>query len=308
VTLFVSQAGDLMRQRASQAAGFVAVMIGAAVLIGLWAGLPLLSSWGSGFPNMRPVGALGLAALGIALIHPGKASRVAFAVGLAAAALAALSLGLALLNVELGIDRWLVPQAAVSGPAGVSFRMANAATLAFGLAGGALAFSRFERYRFAATILGNLAGAISVFALLGYLTGIDTLYGSASVSSPPLPTAVGLLCVAGGIILRIGAMPALRRPRPLWHLLIMLGCAIRASPDHPRLACRSPATKGVDVRDKRGLDDGEVTSPESLKEPQTPKRSRTKWLEHVRQRFNVSICANRAMSFEKIFRSRNGQG
>src|SRR6266446_5276069 len=30
------------------------------------------------------------------------------------------------------------------------------------------------------------------------------------------------------IILRIGAMPALRKPRPLWHLLIMLGCAIIA--------------------------------------------------------------------------------
>jgi PAS domain S-box-containing protein len=228
VTLFVGQAGNLMRQRASQAAGFVAVIIGAAVLTGLPVGLPLLSSWGSGFPNMRPVGALGLAALGIALIHPGKDSRVAFAVGVAAAALAALSLGLALLSVELGIDRWLVPQAAVSGPTAFSFRMANAATLAFGLAGGSLALSRFERHRFAATMLGGIAGVIAVFALLGYLTGIDTLYGSASVSSPPLPTAVGLLCVAGGIIFRIGGMPALRRPRPLWHLLVMLGCAIIA--------------------------------------------------------------------------------
>ena len=110
MTLFVGQAGDLMRQsnlkrqRASQAAGFVAVTIGAAVFIGLWVGLPLLSSWGSGLPNMRPVGALGLAALGIALVHPGKDSRVAFAIGVAAAALAALSLGLALLNIELGIE------------------------------------------------------------------------------------------------------------------------------------------------------------------------------------------------------------
>jgi hypothetical protein len=37
-----------------------------------------------------------------------------------------------------------------------------------------------------------------------------------------------VLCVAIAIILRIGAMPALRKPRPLWHLLIMLGCAIIA--------------------------------------------------------------------------------
>ncbi len=74
-------------------------------------------------------------------------------------------------------------------------------------------------------MLGGLAGAIALFGLLGYLTGIDTLYGS-SVRPPALPTAVGLLCVAGGIILRIGAMPALRKPRPLWHLLVVLGCAV----------------------------------------------------------------------------------
>jgi len=87
VTLFVGQVADLWRQRASQAAGFVAVTIAVAVLIGWWAGLPLLSSWGSGLPSMRPSGALALAALGLALMHPGKDSRVAFAVGLAAAAL-----------------------------------------------------------------------------------------------------------------------------------------------------------------------------------------------------------------------------
>jgi PAS domain S-box-containing protein len=54
------------------------------------------------------------------------------------------------------------------------------------------------------------------------------LYGSVSVDAPPLPTVVGLLCVVGAIILRIGALPTLRKPRPLWHLLVMLGCAIVA--------------------------------------------------------------------------------
>jgi len=205
-------------------------MIGVAALIGWWAGLPLLSSWGSGLPAMRPSGAAALAAFGFALMHPGKDSRVAFAVGLAAAALAALGLGLALLNVELrlGIDRWLAPWAAVPKLGPALFRVAVAGTLAFGLAGGALALSRFERHRFAATLLGSVAGAIALFALLGYLTGIDTLYRSVSVNSPPLPATVGLLCVAAGIILRIGAVPALRKPRPLWHLLVMLGCAIVA--------------------------------------------------------------------------------
>ncbi|HWO86765.1 MAG TPA: PAS domain-containing protein, partial [Stellaceae bacterium] len=228
--LFAGQAGSLTRQHASQAAGFAAVTIAAAVLIGWWAGLPLLSSWGPGLPAMRPLGALVLAALGLALMHPGKNSRVAFAVGLAVAALAVLGLALALLNVDLvlAIDRWLAPSAAlpVLGPA--LLRVGAAAALAFGLAGGSLALSRFERYRLAATMLASAAGAIAVFALLGYLAGIDTLYSSVSVNSPPLPTAAGLLCVAGGILLRIGTMPALRKSRPLWHLLVMLGCAIVA--------------------------------------------------------------------------------
>jgi PAS domain S-box-containing protein len=228
VTQFVGRAGRLKRQYASQAAGFAAVIIAAAVLIGWWAWLPLLSSWGAGFPPMRPLGALGLAALGFALMHPGKDSRVAFAVGLAASILAALVLGLILFNVDFDINRWLAPRAVVPGLGAPSFQMGSAATLAFGLVGGALALSRFERHRFAATMLGSIAGAIAVFALLGYLTGIDTLYGSVSVNSPALPATAGLLCVAAGIILRIGTMPALRKSRPLWHLLVMLGCAIVA--------------------------------------------------------------------------------
>jgi PAS domain S-box-containing protein len=229
VTLFVGQAGSLKRQRASQSAGFAAVIVAATVLVGWWASLPMLSSWGSGFPPMRPLGALSLAALGLALMRPGKELRFAFVAGFTIAALAAVGLVLALLDFEfgiIGIDRWLALQAAASGSGAASSRVAQVSTLAFGLVGGSLALSRFERHRFAATMLGSIAGAIAVFALLGYLTGIDTLYGSASVLSPPLPATVGLLCVAAGIILRIGAMPALRTPRPLWHLLAMLGCAI----------------------------------------------------------------------------------
>src|SRR5262249_53679337 len=76
-----------------------------------------------------------------------------------------------------------------------------------------------------ATMLGGLAGATAVFVLLGYLIGIDTLYGSASVSSPALPTFIGLLCIASAIVLRLGMMPVLRKSRSLWHLLVMLRCA-----------------------------------------------------------------------------------
>ena len=215
------------RQHAGQAAGFAAVAIATAAFISWWVSLPLLSSWGSGFATVKPVVAFCLVALGLALMHPGKNSRLAFAVGLAVAAIAALDL-LDRFGIDLGVNRLnrlLVPRAAVPGPE-TSFRMINGVPLALVLAGGSLALSRFERYHFAATALGAVAGATQVFALLAYLSGTYTFYGS--IRTPTPLTAVGLLCVAGAIVLRVGTMPGLRKPRPLWELQVMLGCAIIA--------------------------------------------------------------------------------
>jgi two-component sensor histidine kinase/PAS domain-containing protein len=229
VTLFADLAGSVKRQHASQVAGFVAVTLAAAVLMGWWAGLPLLSSWGLDLPAMRPLAALCLAALGVALIHPGKDSLLALVIGLAVASLALAGLTLVLFNVDLGaINRSLVPGAAIPRLGTATFRAVSAGTIGLGLAGGSLALSCFDRYRPAATAISGIVGAISAFALLGYLAGVDALYGSVLVDSPPLPAVVGLLCVAGAIVLRIGTLPTLRKPRPLWRLLVMLGCAIVA--------------------------------------------------------------------------------
>jgi hypothetical protein len=140
----------------------------------------------------------------------------------------ALGLAAVFFNVAPDIDRWLAPRQPSLRATAASFRFTNVATLALALAGGSLALSCFERHRLAATLLGGLAGTIAVFVLLGYLTGIDTLYGAASVGPPALPTTVCLLSIAGGIVIGIGAMPAFRKPRPLWHLLTILGCAIIA--------------------------------------------------------------------------------
>jgi PAS domain S-box-containing protein len=222
--MFAGPAGSLKRQQASQVAGFVAITIAAMALIGWWAALPMLSSWGVGFAPTKPVTALCLIALGLALAQPGRNMRVAYASGLAVAAVAAPDLVLDLFGVDLGIDHWLVPRAAVPGPETAS--LTNITPMALTLAGGSLALSRFDRHHLAAAALGGLAGTLAVFAVFGYLSGIYTLYGPASVNAPSLPTAVGLLCVVGAIFLRTGAMPALRKPRPLWHLQAMLGCAI----------------------------------------------------------------------------------
>jgi hypothetical protein len=226
--LHVGQAAGLKRKQASEVAGFAAVTIATAALIGSWAGLPLLSSWSAGLAAMKPVTALCLAALGVALMYSGKNPRFAVAVGLVITAIATLDLGKDLWGIDFAIDRWLAPRDTVPVNGAASFRMVTGTKLAMAFAGVSLALGRFERHRLAASVLASIVGGITTFALLGYLSAVDTLYGSASVNSPSLPAAVGLLCIAVGIIFRIGTMPALRKSRPLWHLLVMLGRAIVA--------------------------------------------------------------------------------
>lgn len=212
MTPFVA-VSSLKKQHASQVAGFATVAITTVALMGWWWELPLLSGWRAGSPATTLFAALCLTALGLALIRP-RDDILAVAVGLAVAVVAAVDLGLALFGAE--------PEAGL----GAQFAMPAATALGLVLVGGALMLSRFERHYVAATVLSGLVGAIAAFVLLGYLTGANTLYNATSVSSPPLPTAVALLFIAFGIISRIGAKPEFRQPRPLWHLLAVLGWAI----------------------------------------------------------------------------------
>jgi len=179
VTLFVGQAGNLNRQRASQVAGFAAATIGAAAYIGWWVSLPLLSSWVSDFPRTRPMTALCLMVLGLALMRPSKASRFAVGVGLAVTTVAALTL----LGVDFGINAWLVPQGAVLEPGPAFSRMMVSMPIVIALVGSALALSRFEKQHFAALMLTGLGGIMPAFALLTYLAGVPAL--SSAVRTPP---------------------------------------------------------------------------------------------------------------------------
>jgi PAS domain S-box-containing protein len=225
VTLFVGQAGNLNRQRASQVAGFAAVTIAAVAFIGWWVSPPLLTSGDWGFATVKPTTALCLAALGLVLVHPGPDSRFAFAVGLAVAAIGAVDL-LDLFGIDSGINRLnrlLVPRTAAPGPE-TPFHVINGVPVALVLVGGSLALSCFDRYRLAATTLSGIAGVMVSWALFSDLIGNFMLFGSVGLPTPL--TAIGMFCVVGSIILRIGTVPGLRKPRPLWQLLIVLGCAI----------------------------------------------------------------------------------
>jgi PAS domain S-box-containing protein len=227
VTRFVSRAGTFNRGRASQVAGLAAAVIAAAAWVSWWVPLPLLSSSSSGLATVKPTTALCVTAIGLVMSRPGKTSRLAFAVGLAVATIGVLDL-LDLVGVDFGINhlnRQLVPQAAVPGPE-TAFRTINGVPVALALAGISLALSGFERHHFVATALGCLSGVMQVYALLAYLSGVHRFYGPLGTPTPL--TAISLLCVVVAIVLRIGAMRELLKPRPLWHLQIMFGCAIIA--------------------------------------------------------------------------------
>jgi hypothetical protein len=155
-------------------------------------------------------------------VHPGRTSRFVFAVGVAVAAIGALDL-LDRLGIDSGIERLnrlLVP---MLGPE-ILFRVVNGAPIGLMLTGGSLALSRFEKYHFTATALGGLAGTIQVWDVFNYLSGDQRFYNMIAAATPL--NAIGLLCAAIAIVLWIGAMPAPRKPRPLWYLLTVLECAI----------------------------------------------------------------------------------
>src|SRR5262245_21483695 len=73
------------RQCASQVIRSAAVALASAAFINWWVALPLLPSRGLGFAAMKPITALSVIGLGVALLPSGKTSRLAFAVGMAAA-------------------------------------------------------------------------------------------------------------------------------------------------------------------------------------------------------------------------------
>jgi PAS domain S-box-containing protein len=217
VTLFAGRAGGVGRQRASQVAGFAAAAIAVTALIGWWAALPLLSSWGSA--AMKPLEALLLIALGFALMRPGKESRAAFAIGLAVAAIGI---------VVFGINRGLVqlPQAVAPAPEAALPDTGSGMAMAIAPVAFGLALSRFERHHLVVIMIAGLGGIMAIFGIVAYLTGIEAPHGT--VRTPGLPTAVSLLCIVIGIILRIGTTPGPSKSHPLWHLLIVLACAIIA--------------------------------------------------------------------------------
>jgi len=195
-------------RRLSRTAAVLVVLVGASAMAGWVLGLDILKSVVPGQVTMKANTALcfillgsALAALTFSRAGPGlrRAAHVAAAV---VAAVSLVIFSQFVFGWNLGVDELLFtdPPGAVhtSSPG----RMAPNTAVAFVLL--ALALVRLDapdgrRYRLP-NVLALIAGAAALLALVGYATGVVSLYGVSRLTQMAVPTALGIILLSLGVI------------------------------------------------------------------------------------------------------------
>lgn len=207
--------------RPSDCVGVLLVLIGLAVMVGWLADIPLLVQLSPEWVPMQFNTALGLVALGIAILAMGRNGRTAMSVaGGALLLLAFATLAQYIFGIDLGIDEAIVRHRITVGTSHPG-RMAPNTALCFLLSACALLLlaerRRAESRTVAAQVLGLLVLVLSSTALLGYIFGTESAYGWGVWTRMAPHTAGGLVLAAS--VTTWWASEASRRivPRaPLW--------------------------------------------------------------------------------------------
>jgi PAS domain S-box-containing protein len=202
-----------MLPRCARLAGVLTTLVGMLVLAGWWTGSQALVSIRHNWPPMMPLTAVilsleGLALAMVAFAPPRRWARAAakLCAGLACAA-AALVLLEYLAGTSLGVDQLVMTTHPVS-MARFPGRPAPNSALACLLAGVALlglagAAGRRARYAPYAQVIALAAGAIALFALLGYVFGVHELYSFPALhpqKGMSAYTAAALVTLSGGVL------------------------------------------------------------------------------------------------------------
>jgi signal transduction histidine kinase/CheY-like chemotaxis protein len=195
-------------RRLSQSAAALVVLIGASALTGWVLGLDVLKSVVPGQVTMKANTALCFILLGsslAALAAPHARLGTRRAARAAAVAVGGVSLVIFsqfLFGWNLGVDELLFtdPPGAVntSSPG----RMAPNTALAFVLMAAALVCldaPSNRRYRLP-NVLALIAGAAALLALVGYATGVVSLYGVSRLTQMAVPTALGIILLSLGVV------------------------------------------------------------------------------------------------------------
>ena len=194
----------------SRAAGAAAGGIGGLVLLGWALDIGFLKSVLPGMVTMKFNAALALTLSGVALrsLPPERAERRAAVLPSLCAgavfAIGALTLGEYLLGRDLGIDEFFFRDTSADIKTSSPGRMAPTSALSFSFLGAALALLHWspDRGFRSAEVLSTLTLAIALLALIGYMYGFESLYGIGAYTRMALHTALSILVVGAGILLR----------------------------------------------------------------------------------------------------------
>lgn len=210
--------------RIARGAALAAMAIGASVLVGWWIGEPRLTGAIAGWPATAADTALACLLSGASLwaVAPAEVTRRARLLGAACALGALLFAAIAIVELvvgrDLGVDRLLVGGAAIARAPGHDQPSLRTA-LCFALLGAALLLVvRPGSPARAAQVAAALAGAVAVFALLGYFFGVPAMYGVEEYEPlfgmGALTSLAVLSLSAGALAVRpnVGAMAVLTSP------------------------------------------------------------------------------------------------
>ncbi len=199
----------------------VAGLITCGALVGWLAGLPLLTSWGPDFVTMKPVTALAILLIALALLPQfQRATGWRIASGVIAALLGGSSLIQEFVGLDLGLESWLVPAGVAPGPTSADFLMSPATAFAVLFAGTAIALLPFLRLIEAARFLAASVGVIGTTALLGYILNADALYSFPPYSAVALPTAVAFISFSIALLAHAHSLSPTRSGD--WRLFLSL--------------------------------------------------------------------------------------
>jgi PAS domain S-box-containing protein len=189
------------------AAGVAVSALGAVVLAGWVLDIALLKSLSADLVSMKPNTAVSFVLAGVALqiLSTGPTNRnmrlLSLACGFVVSLIGILTLSEYFYDWNLDIDQLLFSDAPGAVGTPTPGRMAPTSALCCFLLGTSLLVLDIRRCYPVAQLLTLVAALVALTAIIGYLYGVESLYGVGSTTGMALHSALGFLLLSAGILL-----------------------------------------------------------------------------------------------------------